>query len=76
MDEDKNTFPIFIYECNRGVINDLTGFNFYSKPGFAPDTVQLAITVEQVSILKDTVCIRVQDLEAEISKSDFSEFVR
>lgn len=74
-DKDK-TFPVFFYECNRGVLNDLTGFNFYSKPGFAPDTVQLAITVEQVNMLKDTIYIRVQDLEAEISKSDFSEFVR
>lgn len=76
MTEKDNTFPIFIYECNRGVIKDLTGFNFYSKKGFAPDTVQLAITVEQVSILKDTISIRIQDLEAEISKSDFSELVR
>lgn len=74
-DNDK-TFPVFFYECNRGVINDLTGFNFFSKPGFAPHTVQLAITVEQVCILKDTISIRVQDLEAEISKSDFSELVR
>lgn len=74
-DNDK-TFPVFFYECNRGVLKDLTGFNFYSKPGFAPDTVQLAITVEQVNMLKDTISIRVQDLEAEISKSDFSEFVR
>lgn len=73
-DNDK-TFPVFFYECNRGVLKDLTGFNFYSKPGFAPDTVQLAITVEQVNMLKDTISIRVQDLEAEISKSDFSEFV-
>lgn len=76
MTEKDNTFPIFIYECNRGVIKDLTGFNFYSKKGFAPDTVQLAITVEQVSMLKDTISIRIQDLEAEISKSDFSELVR
>lgn len=76
MSDNDNTFPIFIYECDRGVINDLTGFNFYSKAGFAPDTVQLAITVEQVCILKDTISIRVQDLEAEISKSDFSELVR
>lgn len=76
MAENDKTFPVFFYECNRGVINDLTGFNFYSKAGFAPDTVQLAITVEQVSMLKDSVSIRVQDLEAEISKSDFSEFVR
>ena len=74
-DNDK-TFPVFFYECNRGVLKDLTGFNFYSKPGFAPDTVQLAVTVEQVNMLKDTISIRVQDLEAEISKSDFSEFVR
>ena len=74
-DNDK-TFPVFFYECNRGVLKDLTGFNFYSKPGFAPDTVQLAVTVEQVNMLKDTIFIRVQDLEAEISKSDFSEFVR
>lgn len=74
-DKDK-TFPVFFYECNQGVINDLTGFNYFSKPGFAPNTVQLAITVEQVSMLKDTISIRVQDLEAEISKSDFSEFVR
>ena len=76
MAEKDKTFPIFIYECNRGVIEELTGFNFFLKPGFAPDTVQLAITVEQVCILKDTISIRVQDLEAEISKSDFSEFVR
>lgn len=76
MSDNDKTFPVFFYECNRGVIKDLTGFNFYSKPGFAPDTVQLAVTVEQVNMLKDTISIRVQDLEAEISKSDFSEFVR
>ena len=76
MTEKDNTFPIFIYECNRGVIKDITGFNFYSKKGFAPDTVQFAITVEQVVMLKDKIYIRVQDLEAEISKSDFSELVR
>lgn len=76
MAEKEKTFPVFFYECNRGVLNELTGFNFYSKAGFAPDTVQLAITVEQVCMLKDTISIRVQDLEAEISKSDFSEFVR
>lgn len=76
MSDKEKTFPVFFYECDRGVLKELTGFNFYSKPGLAPNTIQLAITVEQVSMLKDTVSIRVQDLEAEISKSDFSEFVR
>ena len=76
MAEKDNTFQVFFYECNRGVLKDLTGFNFFSKAGFAPDTVQLAIIVEQVCVLKDTISIRIQDLEAEISKSDFSEFVR
>lgn len=74
-DKDK-TFPVFFYECNRGVIKDLTGFNFFSKPGFAPGTVQLAVTVEQVSILKNSVMIRIGDLYAEILDSEFSEFVR
>jgi hypothetical protein len=76
MEEKDNTFPVFFYECNKGVLKDLTGFNFFSKRGFAPDTVEIAVTVEQVSMLKDTISIRIQDLEAEISKSDFSEFVR
>lgn len=76
MSDNDKTFPVFFYECNRGVLKDLTGFNFYFKPGLVPDTVQLAITVEQICMLKDTISIRVQDLEAEISKSDFSEFVR
>ena len=76
MSDNNNTFPIFLYECNRGVIKDLTGFNFYSKPGFAPGTIQLAVVVEQVSILKNSVMIRIGDLYAEISDSDFSELVR
>lgn len=76
MEDNEKTFPVFFYECDRGVIKDLTGFNFYSKPGFAPNTIQLAITVEQVSILKDSVMLRLEDLYAVIMKSDFSEFVR
>lgn len=76
MSDNEKTFPVFFYECDRGVIKDLTGFNFYSKPGFAPNTVQLAVTVEQVSILKDSVMLRLEDLYAVIMKSDFSEFVR
>ena len=76
MEENEKTFPVFFYECDRGVIKDLTGFNFYSKPGFAPNTVQLAVTVNQVSILKDSVMLRLEDLYTVIMKSDFSEFVR
>lgn len=76
MSDNDNTFPVFFYECDRGVLKDLTGFNFYAKPGFAPDTIQLAITVEQVSILKDSVMLRLEDLYTVIMKSDFSEFVR
>lgn len=76
MTDNSSTFPVFFYECDRGVLKDLTGFNFYAKPGFAPNTVQLAVTVEQVSILKDSIMIRIGDLYAEILKSDFSELVR